>query len=31
VRKEQAEALEKRPSKLLFAISGLAPTGLEDK
>lgn len=31
VRKEQAEALEKRPSKLLVAISGLAPTGLEDK
>ncbi len=31
VRKEQAEALEKRPNKLMVAISGLAPTGLEDK
>ena len=31
VRKEQSEALEKQPSKLMVAISNLAPTGLEDK
>ena len=30
VRKEDAEALEKRPSRLAVALSKLAPTGLED-
>jgi putative aminophosphonate oxidoreductase len=31
VRKEDAEALEKRPPRLAVALSKLAPTGLEDK
>jgi glycine/D-amino acid oxidase-like deaminating enzyme len=31
VRKEDAEALEKRPARLAVALSKLAPTGLEDK
>jgi glycine/D-amino acid oxidase-like deaminating enzyme len=31
VRKEESEALEKPPRKLMVAISNLAPTGLEDK
>lgn len=31
VRKEDAEALEKRPARLAVALSNLAPTGLEDK
>jgi glycine/D-amino acid oxidase-like deaminating enzyme len=30
VRKEEAEALEKRPRRLAVALSKLAPTGLED-
>ena len=30
VRKEEAEALEKRPPRLAVALSKLAPTGLED-
>lgn len=31
VRKERAEALERRPAKLAVAMANLAPTGLEDK
>jgi glycine/D-amino acid oxidase-like deaminating enzyme len=31
IRKEEAEALEKRPPRLAVALSKLAPTGLEDK
>jgi hypothetical protein len=31
IRKEDAEALEKRPSRLAVALSKLAPTGLEDQ
>jgi hypothetical protein len=31
IRKEDAEALEKRPARLAVALSKLAPTGLEDK
>jgi hypothetical protein len=31
LRKEDAEALEKRPPRLAVALSKLAPTGLEDK
>jgi putative aminophosphonate oxidoreductase len=31
IRKEDAEALEKRPPRLAIALSKLAPTGLEDK
>jgi hypothetical protein len=31
VRKEDAEALEKRPARLAVLLSNLAPTGLEDK
>jgi glycine/D-amino acid oxidase-like deaminating enzyme len=31
IRKEEAEALEKRPPRLAVALAKLAPTGLEDK